>query len=222
MPSPAYERFEKSRILDFDAWHDGAGFDLSAIAEMTADERASVRKSLLHADPTWREIEALDALRDYAEAHPDEDPGRAVSEIDRAMQRGATAPDRVTRLAAAETLHRQGKLPDFDRVIAREISDNMLKIADGCGPALLLAEQFPTGRVKQALLYASNFRSETAMHCAALLCYLCGKAKEPFDWSMRPFFMNFHENANSLTRCEGINELQALTGLTLQGPSEFL
>ncbi|HEX8339280.1 MAG TPA: hypothetical protein VF624_00075 [Tepidisphaeraceae bacterium] len=233
-PTPAYERFRQSQVPCFDQWHDGTGFDQAAIAEMTPAERVTVRRQLAGVQATWREIEALEVLRDHAAAHPEENGvepagheltprgGEAVRQIDRATARAAASGERDTRLAAAETLHRQGKLPEMDKVIAREISDNMETVADGCVRALRLAEAFPTPAVKQALLYASNFRNETAMHCAALLCYLCGKAKEPFDWSMRPFFLKFHADSNSLTRGEAMAELQAMTGLTLQEPDTFL
>ena len=45
-----------------------------------------------------------------------------------------------------------------------------------------MTEEYPTDRVKQALLAASHKRTEAAMHCAGVLCYLTGAGKEPFDW----------------------------------------
>jgi hypothetical protein len=32
---------------------------------------------------------------------------------------------------------------------------------------------------------------EAAVHAAARLAYIHGKAKEPFDWDRRPFFLQF-------------------------------
>ena len=128
--------------------------------------------------------------------------------------RAADQPSaRDTRLAEAEALYKQGEQTDFDRVLATEICD-LDTLADGCTRALLLAAEYPSERVKQALLYASNNRTECAMHCAALLCYLCGVTKEPFDMSLRPLFVKFDPSASALDRIAAREELLNLTRMT--------
>ena len=55
-----------------------------------------------------------------------------------------------------------------------------------------IAEYMPTMRVKKALLDSIlEFDSETRVSAVAFLLYLCGMAPEPFDWSQRPFFLEF-------------------------------
>ena len=39
---------------------------------------------------------------------------------------------------------------------------------------------------------ASHREGEIAVHFAAMLMYLHGKADEAFDWAHRPFFLRFH------------------------------
>jgi len=41
---------------------------------------------------------------------------------------------------------------------------------------------------------------ESAVHYAALLFFLHGRAKEPFDWDHRPFFLKFNETDRKLRR----------------------
>jgi hypothetical protein len=162
---------------------------------------------------TWREVEALEALQNYR----DVDTELIASSLELTIQ----SPDRDTRIAAAEALHRQGQLPDFDKFLATEITE-LTGVGDGSVRALLLAEEFASERVKLALLYASKNCTSCSVHCAALLCFLCGKAAENFDWSMRPFFLEFGEHENSLKRTAAFEELCKLTGLEYREPWDFL
>ena len=40
--TPAYTRFLASMQMTFDKWHDGEGYDIDALEEMTDDERAEI------------------------------------------------------------------------------------------------------------------------------------------------------------------------------------
>ena len=59
---------------------------------------------------------------------------------------------------------------------------------------------------------------DVAVHFAALLMFLHGKAKEAFDWDQRPFFLDFNTADRAERRqrfrelCEklGLNPVQAL------------
>ena len=65
MPSPAYARFVESMNIGYIQWHDGTGYDLQALAELEAEERAAVEAMLIAhlKDPgDWRDVEALAAL----------------------------------------------------------------------------------------------------------------------------------------------------------------
>jgi hypothetical protein len=176
MPTPAFTRFISSLELDYDRWHDGEGYDLEALAQIDKSEHGDVVHILAQRPPTWREIEALEAI----------DIPPAFMAIKRALRDGESID---TRLAAAEALERLGKLEEpIDDVLAREI-ENLNDIEGGSTRALLLAEDHSTDRVKQALLTASHKRTESAMHCAGVLCFLTGAGTEPFDWDLRPLFL---------------------------------
>jgi hypothetical protein len=195
MPSEAFTRFVRSLDLDFDHWHDGEGYDLEALGSIDTTERGDVVHLLAAREATWREIEALETI-DIPPAYM-------------AIKRAFSDSDSIdTRLAAAEALDRLGKLDEpLDTVLAREIR----RIDDeGSTRALLLAEQHGTDEVQRALLDASHRRTESAMHCAALLCYLAGVAKEPFDWDLRPLFLRLAADAPEDDRAAALRELCAL------------
>lgn len=199
--SPAYQRFVASTVLDFDQWHDGLGYDLTALPDMTEAEREHVADMMIQRDVEWREIEVLAAL----------DSDRSWRAIEQAFARDSAIE---THLAAAEELYRHGRLPlPLDAVLA----DAILRLRDipgGSTRALLMAEQHPSEKVKAALLEASGKKTEIAMHCAALLCYLTGKAKEAFDWDLRPFFLRLAPDNPDADRTAAYRELCALVAMT--------
>ena len=59
---------------------------------------------------------------------------------------------------------------------------------------------------------------EAAVHAAARLAYVHGKAKEPFDWELRPLFLRFGE-ADRMSREAAFRELCALCGVD---PARYL
>jgi len=199
-----------SMQMDHEKWHDGIGYDVEAIAEMTGPERKRLVEVLtgVNGGVTWREVEALKAI-DLPAAR-------------RAIKAASQDHLRVdTRLSAADAMLDSGKMKDkdFDALLARQIRA-LHRIEDGCTKALLLAEQYPTDRVKQALLWASWNHTECAMHCAAMLCYLCGVAKEPFDWAMRPFFLRLGFHENYFTRKAAFDELCKMVKMELDTSQE--
>ena len=138
-----------------------------------------------------------------------------------AMADALVSHDRTTLLAAMEALHRAGALPDYDAMLAREIC-GLTTVANGCVATLLQAETYPSQTVKQALLHASRNRTECAMHCAALLCYLCGQTESAFEFAWRPFFLKFGIQESEETRLAAYQELCRITGLADREPGEFL
>lgn len=196
MPSEAYSRFVASLELDYDRWHDGDGYDLDALANIDKSERGDAVHLLGGRDTTWREIQALEAV----------DIPPAFMAIKRAL-RDSDSID--TRLAAAVALDNLGKLEEpIDTVLAREIRN--LDADDGCTRALLMAEEHQTDDVKHALLVASHNRTESAMHCAGVLCYLTGVGKEAFDWDLRPLFLRLGPEEPEDDREAAFRELCAL------------
>ena len=201
MPSEAFSRFLDSLELDYDRWHDGDGFDLESLAAIEENERGDAVWQLTRRAPTWREVEALEQI----------DIPPAFMAIKRAL---ANSESIDTRLAAAAALHRLGKLHEpIDTVLAREIR-HLSEIEDGCTRALLMAEEHATEPVKQALLAGARAKTECAIHCAAVLCYLAGVAKEPFDWDLRPLFLRFNPGEPDADRAAAFAELCALVQMS--------
>jgi hypothetical protein len=193
----AFQRFLDSTVLDFDRWHDGEGYDVSALAEMSAEERLKAGELMLGRDMTWREIEVLEAL----------DQSVGWQAIERALEEG---DDADVRLATAAALHRRQRLRQpLEEILAREIR-RLRTIPGGSTRALLMAAEYPSAPVKEALFAASSRKSEIALHCAALLCYLSGKAREPFDWELRPFFLRFGPDNEEEDRQAALRELGAI------------
>jgi hypothetical protein len=188
-PSAAYTRFIESLVIGFDQWHDGLGYDLGALEQMTVAERASIEVNLierLSGGGDWRDVEALVALGTPAAL----DAVRAASK---------NANPEVRNYALGRLVEAQPGI-GADLIQTPELEAEVVRAVER--GALELAEQCPTPRVKRALLdCARTADGVTRVNAAALLMYLCGQASEPFDWNLRPFFLRFGE--------EDPNELQA-------------
>ena len=203
--SDAYQQFLASTVIDYEKWHDGEGYDLGALQRMTGTERHRAEGLMLERDIGWREIEVLEALG----------TARSWKAIARVFTHDRSID---TQLAAAAALDRSGKLGrPIDDIVAEAVL-KLRTVEGGSTRALLLAEQHPTERVKQALLRASGRKSEIAMHCAALLCFLCGKAKEAFDWELRPLFLRLSPDNETLDRKAAYRELCVLVEMTTGTP----
>lgn len=62
-PSPAYERFKRSMMIDYDAWREGTPYDVAALSEITDSERDLLTDELCEKSSLdWRDVEALRAL----------------------------------------------------------------------------------------------------------------------------------------------------------------
>jgi hypothetical protein len=175
----AYRRFQDSKVMTYERWHDGLGYDLEALAEMTDAERKSVESELIRNTTNWRDIEALAALgTDTAKAH-----------IRKQIEQGSSE----VRLAAARAL-----AGDKESDRAREDAIiHALKTAEpmnGLARALDMAAEHKSPRIIEALLRCTlRPVPEVAVNAAGLVYYLFGKTSEPFDWDKRPFFLRFGE-----------------------------
>ncbi len=179
MHSKTYQLFLDSMVMDFDKWHDGIGYDLEKLELLEPDELATIEQLLINKlkqDGDWRDLEALNALET-----PSSDQA-----VDQAR------------------FHNNSKLQNYalriilDKLDSKDMTETLkTELEDQVVQAVLLgdyemAERMPTLRVKKALLESTrNTNSETRVSAAAFLLYLCGQAPEPFDWSQRPFFLQF-------------------------------
>lgn len=196
----AHQRFLDSMVLDFDAWHDGIGYDLEALSELDEDDRGAIEATLLARDcEDWRDVEALAAL-----ATP-----RAMEAL-----RGCARSRRdEVGLRAARLLAAAGDPPlDEDAVIEH------VRGAEPGGLDALFdeVERLPTERVKRALLELARVGPQVVRcHAAAELYYLAGKASERFDWDHRPFFLRFEEPAGP-DREAAWRELAEAAGIVIE------
>jgi len=188
-----------STEIDYERWHEGIGYDLDALRALEGDERLEVEQWLFdRAGNDWRDLQAL----------------------------LATGSDR-SRAAVLEQL-RRGKL-EQRLWAARYLEDDPLLAADreaavvkGLGEALLygglsialdIATEERTPAMIDALFRAAlRDEGEAAVHAAARLAYVHGKAKEPFDWELRPLFLRFGE-ADRASREQAFRELCKLCGV---------
>lgn len=205
MKSPPYQRFIKSMAIDYEKWHDGEGYDLAALAELQGAERAEIERTLLgRADNDWRDLEALAQLDTPA---------------------GWRAIERVARGAGDNAVHAARLLAEKspghgEEVLELQLLQSMrtLKPDAPVAPIIDEAACHPTDAIKKALLDAAAFSSNSTfrVHAAALLLYLAGQTKEPFDWAERPFFLRF---GSKLPRDVGEAHQELRRRLGLGGPA---
>ncbi len=189
--SDPLKRFLQSMVLDFEKWHDGIGYDVSAIAEMTTAQRREVEQTLLtRGVEGWRDLEALDHL----------DTPAARAAILRARESG----DAVLRLAA-QNYGPAANASEREAAILEGLETDDL--SDGLSKALDQASDYPTPKVIAALFRCARDRPGVAGYQAvAVLFFLHGKIDSVHDMSERPFFLRFAEPA-SADRRESFSQL---------------
>lgn len=175
-------------VIDYDKWHDGEGYDLAALDEMTDDERASVAK-VLKSGRDWRDVEAL------AHLHPP-----SIEDLRRIM--ADESAQLVARLRSGEELERLGHSVDFVPLVL-----TMLDAADGDMSVMSRVFDFlewrkdsPTAndpRVKQKVLdLLRTNRSDQAVNWAAMAFVLHGLCDSQYDWEHRPFWLRLSDRAD--------------------------
>jgi hypothetical protein len=178
LADPLVDRFEQSLEMTVDKWRDGEGYDLAAIRAASPAARERIEDLLLPRPVTWREVEALNEL-----ATP-----KAIERIHHTLGKG----DLEQRIGVL--VHAPDITTDEDRI--RILTEALLSsdIYGGLTQALLLIETFHPPEIINALFHAASHRNgQVAMHCAAMLMFVHGKADSAFDWSLRPFFLQFGE-----------------------------
>lgn len=176
--SPRVARFRASLAIDYEKWREGIGYDLDVMRTASADERSEIEAMLLnHELRDWRDVEALACL----------DSPRARTALQSALQHGSHAI-KLAVLRHAPTLVSDAARTDI-LVNAIKGSD----IYDGLSEALAQVAQHHPAPVIEALFRAAlNRVGGPAVHCAAMVLFLHGKAESSFDWEHRPFLLRFH------------------------------
>ena len=176
--SGALERFIASMVPNFDMWHDGTGYDLTLLDLMSQEERDRAEDALVrHSPRDWRDIEALARI----------DSPRARREIETAL----TSTDNHVRREAMRHVGEHAQPADRERLLIRSLENDV--VYGGLTQAIDEAATFHPPTVVDALFRGALSRDgDIAVHFAALLLFIHGKATEPFDWNHRPFFLRFH------------------------------
>jgi hypothetical protein len=176
-------RFEKSRIINYEKWHDGVGYDLDALREMSLAERQIIETKLIQEGLYgWRDVEALAELNSpRAQQALRAAMNHSKAEVRLAITR--YAPELISRAQRTTTLVRSLHAAEF---------------FGGLSEALDQVEEFHPPEVITALFEGTLHREgEVAVHFAAMLMFLHGKADEPFDMDQRPFFLRFNTSDRS-------------------------
>jgi hypothetical protein len=170
-------RFRRSHEMNYEKWHDGIGCDLDAIREATPAERQEIEEILLHCELTWREVEALAVLN----------TPRARQVLREALKSGDASVKSAVINYAGELVSQSEKTQALVEALATA------EIYAGLSVTLLEVEEHHPPEVIAALLRGTLERDGgTACHYSAMLYFLHGKAKEPFDWDHRPLFLRFN------------------------------
>lgn len=165
-------------VIDYEKWHDGIGYDLSLLRSASAEELAAIEALLLaRSVDDWRDVEALAAL---------DSPRARV-----ALQAAAKSPDHRVRVAVAECA--PALVTREERIASLTAALEGAEIYGGLTQVLLQVEDFHPPEVIITLLRGVLARSgEVAVHFAAMLMFVHGRAASSFDWKQRPFFLRFN------------------------------
>jgi hypothetical protein len=197
--SSALERFMASTDISYEQWHDGVGYDLEALRELEGTDRAEAERFLLgRAGSDWRDLEGLMALGT---------PAARAAVVE--QLRGGRLEQ---RLYAARYLRDDPNFAD-DREAAVVAGLGESVFFGGLSVALDLATELRTPAMIQALFRAAlRDEGEAAVQAAARLAFIHRKAKEEFDWELRPLFLKFN-TADRGERTRAFRELCKLCGV---------
>jgi hypothetical protein len=176
--SAAVERFRQGMVIDYEKWHDGIGYNLSILESASPGELVEIEAFLVHRPISdWRDVEALATLN----------TPQARLRLHRAFKSGNSEIVAAVRNYAPDLVSSDERITTLVTAIKGSTSYH------GLTPALLEIEDFHPPEIVEALLQGALQREgETAVHFAAMLMFIHGKAESSFDWALRPFFLRFH------------------------------
>jgi hypothetical protein len=190
-------RFIESMNIDYEKWHDGVGYDLEALKEANNKERKAIERMLVNRNPLdWRDIEALSILNT---------PG-ARSALKAAVLGGNNEVNMAVLRYAPELVNDELKT----KLIVKALKSASFYY--GLRQTLEIVEEYHPKEVVRELFHGLLKREgEVAVHFAAMLFYIYGKAETSFDWDKRAFFLRFNTEKLSDRKiifqglCEKIN-----------------
>jgi hypothetical protein len=197
--SDAHKRFQESKSIGYEQWHDGEGYDLRAYAEMTAVERETEARAVrLMASPDWRDIEVLGA--------------HGGSESIEHLRGLLLHPSIETRAHALRVLinhnHTPGAVPDVQLAhIIDAISDD--DEPEGMTQTLLIAQDHAGPISKVALLRGMLNKPHLSLHFADALMNLASLSDDvaAFDPRFRPLLLRLLPENAPADREAALNEV---------------
>jgi len=196
--SPALEKFLRSMKIGYTEWHDGTGYDLRALRELSGEEVKRVENLLVsRKDQDWRDVEALAVLN----------TPRAIEALKECLR----SKNIDVRLFAVRYLKEMNILDRVDEIVVNTLPST--KIGQGLTYALALAKDYPTELIKQKLLWCCvHGNDDIRIHCAAMALFLYGKASSEFDNNQRIIFrFGIKDKAK---RIEAFSELCLMIGVS--------
>jgi hypothetical protein len=174
----AVQRFRNSMVIDYEKWHDGTGYDLKIIADASPTERREIERLLLsRGGQDWRDIEALAAL----------DTAGTRRALKTALQTGNH------EIRTAVTGYAPKLISATKRTASLLQALRTARLFGGLSPALDQVAEFHPPKIVAELFRGTLEREgDVAVHFAAMIFFIFGLAKEPFDWEQRPFFLRFN------------------------------
>jgi hypothetical protein len=169
--------------IDYEKWHDGIGYDLEALKKASNSEREVIERILLdRKHPDWRDIEALATL---------DTPGAHLAL--KSYLLGGKNEVNIAVLRFAPEL--------VDDELRTKLIVQALKSACfyyGLRQTLDIVETYHPKEVVRELFHGLLKREGgVAVHFAAMLFYIYGKAETSFDMKHRAFFLKFNTEKTS-------------------------
>jgi hypothetical protein len=192
----ALARFERSLFIDYEQWHDGVGYDVATLRELTAEQRRGIEERFTPPDG-WRDVQALAVIASLGS-----DSARAE------LRRVASAGSSETRLAVLR--YAPDLVDDAARTTALVEALDSATAFDGFTTTLEQVEAFHPQPVIDALWRGLETRQgDVAMHYAGMLAFLHGKTDSSFDWAQRPLFLEF-KTEDAAARRAAVRKLHLL------------
>lgn len=189
-------RFEHSLFIGYEQWHDGVGYDVEALRELTDQQRRGIEARLTPPDG-WRDVQALAVIASLGS-----DSARAE------LRRVATAGSSETRLAVLR--YAPDLVDDAARTTALVEALDGATAFDSFTTTLEQVETFHPQPVIDALWRGLETRQgDVAMHYAGMLAFLHGKTDTSFDWAQRPLFLEF-KTEDAAARSAAVRKLRTL------------
>ncbi len=197
MASKSLRQFEESMQIGYEQWHDGIGYDLEAIDQLTESEKKMVEGKLVpRAGNDWRDLEALDRLGT---------PSATVAIL--GVRQSGEPQIRLTA-------HQFGPEPsssEWERAIMDSLA--IAEITSGLIQALNCAIEHPSEAVV-ALLWSKvrDPQSGVAYHCASALCCISGILESMYDDKYRKLFLRL-VGPGTEDRSLAVRELERILAL---------